>query len=279
MAGANFPTLFLIIRLLRVHWTCLDLTSVVGSDVGESKTFDCGVDVGVLTLTTIFRICVQKFGLSFFYSGLNLSLSALCTLIGLSVLRLIGDCLGISSECLLLGPDSRLQNNTCGFPHKICQLCLFVRCVSKDFQFGPRGKFWAAARKVSSHQQSQNHQNRLFDTALQHYSQYHTVGERDSQQCINFHSSLFTLHSSISDHSFNCKMDFLRSLNLHELPEQQTKINEKISSALEANPDIRVSEWHDTKETPQPGLIFKLSLLVCMQYLLHQHSSVWILYM
>jgi hypothetical protein len=37
-------------------------------------------------------------------------------------------------------------------------------------------------------------------------------------------------------------MDFLRSLNLHELPEQQTKINEKISSALEANPDIRVSE-------------------------------------
>lgn len=36
-------------------------------------------------------------------------------------------------------------------------------------------------------------------------------------------------------------MDFLSNLNLHELPEQQTKINEKISFALEDNPDLRVS--------------------------------------
>ena len=36
-------------------------------------------------------------------------------------------------------------------------------------------------------------------------------------------------------------MDLLASLNLHELPEQQTKINKQVSSALKANPDIRVS--------------------------------------
>jgi hypothetical protein len=36
-------------------------------------------------------------------------------------------------------------------------------------------------------------------------------------------------------------MDFLASLNLHELPEQQSKINDKVSSALKANPEIRVS--------------------------------------
>jgi|AntRauTorckE5430_2_1112549.scaffolds.fasta_scaffold27929_2 hypothetical protein len=36
-------------------------------------------------------------------------------------------------------------------------------------------------------------------------------------------------------------MDLLSSLNLHELPEQQTKINDKVSSALSTNSDIRVS--------------------------------------
>jgi len=36
-------------------------------------------------------------------------------------------------------------------------------------------------------------------------------------------------------------MDLLSSLNLHELPEQQSKINDKVSSALKANPEIRVS--------------------------------------
>ena len=36
-------------------------------------------------------------------------------------------------------------------------------------------------------------------------------------------------------------MDFLASFNLHELPEQQTKINEDAGEALKENPDIRVS--------------------------------------
>ncbi len=35
-------------------------------------------------------------------------------------------------------------------------------------------------------------------------------------------------------------MDLLSSLNLHILPEQQTRINDKISSALQANPNIRL---------------------------------------
>lgn len=39
-------------------------------------------------------------------------------------------------------------------------------------------------------------------------------------------------------------MDFLASFNLHELPEQQTKINEDVSEALKENPDIRVSSMN-----------------------------------
>jgi hypothetical protein len=36
-------------------------------------------------------------------------------------------------------------------------------------------------------------------------------------------------------------MDLLNSLNVQELPEQQTRITDAISAALEENPDIRVS--------------------------------------